>query len=398
MRRGALGLATAALSSLLVTTGLTASPVAADTVTKTLPSTGRVTLAGHGYGHGHGLSQYGAQGAALAGKSWQEITAFYYPGTAQGSFKKTVRVHISADTTRDVVVAPRYGLAVVNRGTNEIRRVPTDIGAVYWRLAVAADNTTSVDYKKDGVWTRWWNFPSDGAFGASGLPMRLYYNGTSHQFRGRLQAARPSATSTDRDTVNFISLEDYLRGVVPAEMPATWAPAAVASQAVAARTYAAYELQHPRAAHYDICDTVSCQVYGGYDSEHPASNAAIDATKGTVLTYGGAPAFTQFSSSSGGWTSAGSVPYLPAKADPYDAWKKADGSFGNPNHNWTAKIDVAAIEKRTGIADVAKVDLLRNDAHHVSKLTFTGRGGKVVTVYGDTFRSWFGLKSTYFTF
>ena len=55
-------------------------------------------------------------------------------------------------------------------------------------------------------------------------------------------------------------------------MPAPWSPDAVQAQAVAARTYAAYERAHPLTAHYQICDTTSCQVYGGTTSEHPAAN------------------------------------------------------------------------------------------------------------------------------
>jgi stage II sporulation protein D len=395
MRRGALGLTTAILSSVLVMSGLESSPASATTTTTyTLPSTGKVSLAGHGYGHGHGMSQYGAQGAALAGQTWQQITSFYYPGTARSTYAKTIRVRISAATSPQVVVGPQTGLSVVVNATNETRVLPTT-GIVQWRLNVTDTNGTSVAYQRNGTWRRWWTFAGDGSFTADG-PIRLYYGSTSRQYRGRLAALRPSADSTDRTTVNIVSLEDYIRGVVPAEMPASWDPDAVRAQAVAARTYAAYQLQSPQGSSYDICDTTSCQVYGGYDSEATGSNAAVDGTKGVILTYGGKPAFTQFSSSSGGWTSAGSFSYLPSKEDPYDAWKRADGSFGNPNHNWSASVNVADIEKKTGITNVAKVSVLMNDDHHVSKLTFTGTGGKVVTVYGDTFRGWFGLRSTYF--
>lgn len=372
MRRGALGMATAALSTLLVASGLTASPAAAGT-TYTMPASGPVTLTGHGYGHGHGLSQYGAYGAALAGKTWQEITAFYYPGTSQAKVSRWVRVHISADTSPDVVVA--------------------------------TGNKTGVDYRLGGVWKRWWTFSADGAFYAGGQPLRLYYAGTSHLFRGRLTAARPSATSTDRDTVNRLNLENYLRGVVPAEMPTSWEPDAVASQAVAARSYAAWDLSTPSSTvtHYDICDTTSCQVYGGYDREATGGNAAIDATRGIILTHNGTPAFTQFSSSSGGWTSAGSVPYLPAKQDPYDGWKRADGSYVNPNHKWSVAIDVARLESTWKIGDLASIEVLSRDGNgdwggRIQKLRLIGRGGKIVTVYGSDFRMKLGLKSTYFTF
>lgn len=399
MRRGALGLATAVLSTLIVS-GLNASPAAAST-TYTMPATGNVTLTGHGYGHGHGMSQYGAQGAALAGRTWQQITSFYYPGTTLSTLSTRVRVKLTADTTSDVVVAARSHLTVLAAG--EKHSLPA-VGATHWRLVPTPGNNTWVDFKVNGAWTHWQAFAGDGAFYAEGYPIRLFYGPYSRMYRGSLKAARPFSGSTDRDTVNILSMERYLRGVVPSEMPATWHPNAVRSQAVAARTYAAFELMSvPAGRHYDLCDTTSCQVYGGFDAEHDSSNTAIDTTSGVVLTYDGKPAFTQFSSSSGGWTSAGSVPYLPAKQDPYDGWKRADGSFGNPNHNWSVAVDVAKLERIWGIADLARIEVLSRDGNgewggRILKLRLVGRGGKVVDVYGSDFRMKLGLKSTYFTF
>ena len=140
-------------------------------------------------------------------------------------------------------------------------------------------------------------------------------------YRDQLNAMSPAPGSTSRVTVNSVTLENYVKGVVPAEMPASWRPEAVQAQAVAARTYAWWSgAQYPD-RYYQICDTTSCQVYKGYAGEHPAANAAVDATRGQILTYGGKPAFTQFSASSGGRTSAGRFPYLTSKADPYDDWR-----------------------------------------------------------------------------
>ena len=132
----------------------------------------------------------------------------------------------------------------------------------------------------------------------------------------------PAPGSTSRVTVNSVTLDNYVKGVVPAEMPASWSPEAVQAQAVAARTYAWWSRAQFPDRYYQICDTTSCQVYKGYGGEHPAANTAVDATRGQILTYGGEPAFTQFSASSGGRTSAGGVPYLPSKGDPYDAWTR----------------------------------------------------------------------------
>ena len=78
--------------------------------------------------------------------------------------------------------------------------------------------------------------------------------------------------------INLVDIEDYLRGVVPAEMPALWHPEAVKAQAVAARTYVLQRARANAARAYDVVGTVGDQVYGGVGREHPAADAAIKAT------------------------------------------------------------------------------------------------------------------------
>lgn len=362
-----------------------------------VPGQGTVTLTGHGFGHGHGMSQYGAEGAARQGLTWQKIVGFYYPGTVQGTLNARVRVLVSADTSRDVVVAPRTGLAVQDTRTGEAWTLPAN-GATRWRLEVASGKTV-VDFLTDR-WRRWRTLTGDGAFRAGGRPITLYVGGTARRYRGVLVAASPRAGSTDRDTVNDLHIDNYIRGVIPREMPASWSPEAVRAQAVAARTYAAYELQHPRAAHYQLCDTTSCQVYGGYDAEDSRSNAAVLATAGVVLKANGLPAFTQFGSSSGGWTSANQFSYLPSKQDPYDGWS------GNPNRTWTVTLDVARIERAwPGVGNLKGLRFTSREGGgewkgRVWRLELTGtRNGAatLVRVSGDEFRSRLGLKSTYLT-
>lgn len=362
-----------------------------------MPAEGTVILRGHGYGHGHGMSQYGAEGAARQGLTWQQIVKFYYPGTTLSKDAGRVRVLIGADTTRDVVVEPRSGLVVTETRTGVEWKLPEN-GATRWRLNVDAGRTV-VGFLTDR-WRRWRTLAGDGGFKAGGLPITLYAGGQAHRYRGMLLAASPSTGSTDRDTVNVLLMDNYIKGVIPREMPPSWAPAAVRAQAVAARTYAAYEKQHPRDDHYQLCDTTSCQVYGGYDAEDSRSNDAVRQTAGVILTYGGAPAFTQFGSSSGGWTSANQFSYLPAKADPYDNVEI------NPNHNWKQTIDVARIERLwPGVGNLKTIRFTARDGHgdwqgRVWSMVLGGRKNgntTAVTVSGDTFRSKLGLKSTWFT-
>jgi SpoIID/LytB domain protein len=227
--------------------------------------------------------------------------------------------------------------------------------------------------------------------------MTLVTPSGNHAYRGRLRAAAPSPGSPARDTVNVLSLDSYLKGVVPQEIPASWSREAVRAQAVAARTYAAYERAHPHGGHYQLCDTWSCQVYGGYDVEHPASNQAIDDTRGQVLLAGGGPAFTQFASSSGGWTSAGSVSYLPAREDPYDGWA------GNPVHSWSLRVQDTALEKAwPAIGNLTKIVVNRRDGNgdwggRLREITLIGARNRV-RIDGDTFRALLGLRSTWVTF
>jgi SpoIID/LytB domain protein len=203
------------------------------------------------------------------------------------------------------------------------------------------------------------------------------------------------AGSSTRDTVNVLSVDRYLRGVVPGEMPASWSSEALKAQAVAARTYATWSRDQDPDGSYQICDTSSCQVYRGADAEDSRSNAAIAATARRILTYDGEAAFSQFSSSSGGWTSAGSRPYLVAKADPYDSFS------GNPVHSWSVKLKASRIRAEyPSLGKLKRLHVTRRDGH--------GQwGGRVVTVVldgakrnisisGDTFRSRFGLKSSWF--
>ena len=180
-------------------------------------------------------------------------------------------------------------------------------------------------------------------------------------------------------------------------MPTSWETVAVRAQAVAARSYARWD----RAAHatrsYHTCDTTSCQVYGGLGSENSRGNAAVDATARQVLTYKGKPAFTQFGSSSGGWLSAGSMPYLVAKADPYD------GHSDNPVHTWKTTITRSAIQRAwPRLGTLRRVVVTRRDGHgawygRVERMTLDGSKANV-TVTGDAFRSRFRLRSSWFQF
>ncbi|GGS07780.1 sporulation protein [Deinococcus sedimenti] len=177
--------------------------------------------------------------------------------------------------------------------------------------------------------------------------------------------------------INVVDLEDYLRGVVPAEMPASWPAAAVQAQAVIARTYVTARINP--ATPFDTCATDACQVYGGVAAEKPQADAAIAATRAQVVAFGGKPASTFFSSDNGGFTaSSGEVwgkdlPYLPAKADPFTA--------GGPRARWQLEVPLTRVQEAAGNAGV-RVGALRgvtvtrvSESGRPLEITFVGATG-----------------------
>jgi SpoIID/LytB domain protein len=358
----------------------------------------QIVVKGRGYGHGHGMSQHGAQGAALNGLTYKEIADFYYPGTEWGKVSGKVRVLISADTTDDVVVSPTDGLAVRNLEDKTTHVLPVRDDVTRWRLCVRKGRTVVEFYS--GRWRRLtedWarQIYGNAEFFASG-PITLWTPSGNKTYRGNLRSASPSPGSAARDTVNVVSMDQYVMGVVPYEMPASWHPEAVKAQAVAARTYATWSRNQRMRGHYQICDTTACQVYGGVSGEDSRSNAAVGATRRQILRYADQPAFTQFSASSGGWTSAGSVPYLPAQEDPYDGWD------GNTVHSWSTTVDASRLERsHPSIGTLRRILVTSREGNgewqgRVTELVLDGSDGQV-TISGDSFRWAFGLRSSWFS-
>lgn len=391
-----------AVLAALFTVATLAAPARATTTPDpvlAVPSGATITIFGHGYGHGHGMSQYGAEGAALKGLSAQQIVAFYYPHTTLSTVTGSIRVLITADTTSDLLVLPHTGLKAQQVGTTTIWDLATlHPAADQWRIVPDGPTNNELDWHSKGIWHMQAIVAGVLQFtSAAGAPTTLILpDGTQRAYRGALRSVPPTKGSSARVTIDMPSMDNYLRGVVPSEMPASWAPAAVQAQAIAARTYAAYE----RSLHgsiYDICDTAACQVYGGYSAEQPASNTAIAATSGQVLLSGTTPAFTQFAASNGGWTASGGQPYLPAKADPYDGWS------GNPYHTWSTRVTAAAVAKHWPvIGALTSIQVTGRDGHgdwggRVESIMLKGTKG-AVSVTGDAFRIALGLKSTWLSF
>jgi stage II sporulation protein D len=387
--------AAVATAALLLATASPAEGVAPTDPQVTIPpGATTLTVNGDGWGHGHGMSQWGAQGAALQGLSFAAILEFYYPGTQVSSLAARVRVLITADTDNNTTVRHRSGLTVSDLGNGKTYRLHTKRTPRVWRLKTVSGQTR-LYYRT----ARWHLYRTGGRVALKGAgefrapgPITLRLQSGDRAYRGGLRYV-------NSDTVNVLSLEKYLRGVVPVEAFPSWQPAALQAQAVAARTYAAYERAANVNRYYQICDTSACQVYRGSDVETSSTNAAVAATNGRVLLYAGQLAFTQFSASSGGWTSTGSQPYLTARADIYDT-----AASGDTNLGWHPTVKIAAIENaHPEIGTLESVQIIDRDGDStqpnegwVLSIKLTGSSG-TATMTGREFQALYGLKSAYFS-
>lgn len=203
--------------------------------------------------------------------------------------------------------------------------------------------------------------------------------------------------------VNNIRTENYLKGVIAKEMPASWDLEALKAQAIVARNYVATNQGKHSSQGFNICATTHCQVYGGYGAETQRTNAAVEATSGELMYYKGRPAEGYFHSTSGGKTESSgniwsaSLPYLVGVEDSY--------SQGTPYDNWSVSItlgEIRALLANNGvnIGEVTGVGITKvTENDHALELTIYGSSGRHV-LQKDRIRIFFGgerLKSTYFT-
>jgi SpoIID/LytB domain protein len=385
------------------------------------PASRVFTIAGHGNGHGHGLSQYGAKNRADAGQSADQILAFYYPGTVKGTIPATglIRIKLTppdGDTALTVTATP--DLSVRDSATGSVTALT---GGGQYQIENPHAGLMSVKHSTGGgVWST--VTLTGGATTSTGVLQFsrstagavlhwVHANGTARDYAGDL-SAQLGADGVGLSIVNETGIDEYVKGVVPAEVFSSWPAATLQAQAVAARTYAAFgRANAPANQGWDTCDTPACQAYGGVASytasgtrtaNEPASVVnAVTATAGQVRMFNGALAFTQFSASNGGWTVAdGTHPYLAAAADPYDL-------TGNPYANWTATVTSAQLAScfLPGGSTVNDIVITSRDGNgdwhgRVTGVHVDGRQGSAAVVGGsdgDGLRRCAGLRSVLFT-
>ncbi|HLO11961.1 MAG TPA: SpoIID/LytB domain-containing protein [Pseudoneobacillus sp.] len=224
------------------------------------------------------------------------------------------------------------------------------------------------------------------------------------RYRGSFEIL-PNGNGTVPLLINRLGMENYLRGVVPSEMPSSWPMEALKAQAVAARSYAYMQTQYNKPGGY-LEMTVASQVYGGITKETARGNQAVSDTSELYATYNNVPIHAFFHSSSGGYTEnsenvwSSVVPYIRAVPDPYDKLP------GNYHYGWESIGQAATISKKLKLSSEQILTGLKvidrgpsNAAKQISASVYN-KSTKTISNISivpslvsspDSFRSFFGI-------
>jgi SpoIID/LytB domain protein len=400
-----------------------------------LPPLG-VIIRGHGNGHGRGLSQYGAYGwATRLGATWQSIIEFYYGGggrtlttltaadagaTPGGVMSVRLETH---DGKQTAVVSDTKTLSWTGRsgtyGSLIARPVATNTFDVFASSNISCGSSSgtpsgftligdNVRGPIDFVTTNSSNPAAAAPADLVGLcePATSAYKACIRYYRGGIRATVDG--SNNHRVVNLVTLESYLRGVVPRESPAGWGDAAgglgmhaLRAQAVAARSYS---LSESRYSYAKTCDTQNCQVYGGAALrsvgstsfnvlEDSRTDRAIAETAGYVVKDSrNTISRTEFTSSNGGRTASGT---FQAKIDNGDI--TADTAL----QNWSRYLSAAELQKMYPTIGVFLNITTVHDGlggewnGYTTSVTITGTAGSV-TRSGWNFRGDFDLYAPWY--
>ncbi len=372
-------------------------------------------LDGHGNGHGLGMSQWGARARAEAGQDYRAVLSAYYADARlerrDTNFSVRVKLHHGAI---DLAAgwAPLFGRGPCVWGPARVTGIgdlgPDDFvewfartGQLAARVVRGGRAVQTLD--QGGLEIA----ATDSVFGIrTTLQQSMDFGfqplGEERRYRGSLRVVPAGGASYL--LINVLPFEDYLKGVVPAEMPSFWQPEALRAQAVAARTYALRRVQGGQGT-YDVEATEFDQAYAGMTAERRSTSEAVEATRGEVLTFRGALVDALYMSSGGGHTEnsengfvrwnngvihAATIPYLRGirdPLDPYPGWRVGPYS---PQ-------EAATLLRDRGFdigGRLAAIELLeRGVSGRVLAARLVGDGG-ARTVSGPTLRYALGLRDT----
>jgi len=375
-------------------------------------------IVGSGWGHGVGLSQYGALGQALEGRSWQDILSHFYPGTNLGDSPsdKQIVVGLSQDKTAVFVRLDKFsddaqlemsidGNPVATIGSGTVIRIESNGNSVVTSggddgRAEARGTGKKISFRisaGSGLINTNSGTPETNALSALASPGHRYKYGTLNVVYGGDNDGRADLYTS----ISMRLADEYPLGI--AEMSSSWPKAALVAQVVASRSYGLGKANSGLRGNCgcNIYNNATDQVYVGYskesDSWRDAVNSAVNgAGQPAVLTFGGQAVTAYFASSTGGRTMStrdawgGNVAWSQSVDDNWSL------NARNPNSRWGVRMSQGAMAAALGLSNVQSIDVVERFTSGAAKtIVAKDSNGGSVTLSGRTFQARMKLKSTY---
>jgi stage II sporulation protein D len=221
------------------------------------------------------------------------------------------------------------------------------------------------------------------------------------KYRGKILIVKEN--NLKFSVINFVPLEDYIKGILHREASKRWPIEALKAQAVVSRTYALYTMENRKKFDYDLGKDIYSQVYGGVFAERFRTNLAVDLTKGKVLTYEGKIFPTYFHSTCGGHTEDASllwnIDIMPLKGVTCNFCKNS------PHFYWQSVLELEKMEKLLSpfikdghIKDIVVVS--NTESGRIYQLKIITHDGREIPISAKDFRNTVGpnlIRSTNFT-
>ena len=375
-------------------------------------------IVGSGWGHGVGLSQYGALGQALDGRSWQDILNHYYPGTSlsDSPVDKQIIVGLSQDKTAVFVRLDKLtddaqlemsidGNPVATIGGGTIIRIESNGNSIVTSggddgRAESRGTGKKISFRisaGSGLINTNSGTPDTNAGSALSSPGHRYKYGTLNVVYGGDNDGRADLYTS----ISMRLADEYVLGI--GEMSSSWPKAALVAQVVASRSYglgkANSGIRGNCGCH--IYNNATDQVYVGYSKESDAWKDAVNsalngAGQPAVLTFGGKAITAYFASSTGGRTMStldawgGNVAWSQSVDDNWSL------NARNPNSRWGVRMSQSAMAAALGLSNVQSIDVVERYSSGAAKtLVAKDSNGGSVTLSGRTFQARMKLKSTY---
>ena len=375
-------------------------------------------IVGSGWGHGVGLSQYGALGQALEGRSWQDILSHYYPGSSlsDSPVDKQIIVGLSQDKTAVFVRLDKFtddaqlemsidGNPVATIGSGTVIRIESNGNSVVTSggddgRAESRGTGKKISFRisaGSGLINTNSGTPETNAGSALSSPGHRYKYGTLNVVYGGDNDGRADLYTS----ISMRLADEYPLGI--AEMSSSWPKAALVAQVVASRSYglgkANSGIRGNCGCH--IYNNSTDQVYVGYSKEsdpwRDAVNSALNgAGQPAVLTFGGKAITAYFASSTGGRTMStldawgGNVSWSQSVDDNWSL------NARNPNSRWGVRMSQSAMAAALGLSNVQSIDVVERYSSGAARtLVAKDSNGGSVTLSGRTFQARMKLKSTY---